>query len=189
MYTCFWLHFVLKLKLTFVPLDPKGYWGRKVHPRRGSSLVLRWLCPSWDDPGRHPSPLPRVLPVWHRGLLWLEPAGQGGEAGQLAEGRDVRTRHYRGRMILGLSTIVMHAQMDPVERMCDFKVDRLPQHCSAGFQAAACCKHSSWETYLQARKASQSMFLVSSLCIHSLLHKHSQTLDILSLRRHLCRFV
>lgn len=56
--------------------------------------------------------------------------------------------------IIGVSSsrLLRRAHVNPVERMCDFKVDHPPPlnppppppRCSAGLQAAARCQHSSW---------------------------------------------
>lgn len=56
----------------------------------------------------------------------LESPGQGGEARQLAEGRTICARHHKGERILAAAELLRHAHVNPVERMCDFKVDHPP---------------------------------------------------------------
>lgn len=89
-----WWHVFSSLR---VPRGPERHPRGALRSRRGGSLVHGQLGPGWNDPGGHPPPLPGILPVRHGGVRWLEPAGQRSEAGQLAEGRTVRTWYHSGK--------------------------------------------------------------------------------------------
>lgn len=110
---------LLFFRYYFFPLVPPGlkwYSCRKVHPWCGSPLVLRQRCATWHQPGNHPWPLPGVLPVWHRGLRWLEPAKQRSDAGKLGQSWTVCTWHYRGKIILSDAWRFVLVQSDPLQK-------------------------------------------------------------------------
>lgn len=191
--THFWL------KSLFPPLvspGPEWHSCRKVHSWRGSSLVSGRPRPSWAEPGSHPSSLPRVLPVWHWGLLWLHPTGQRGDTGKLAQGWTVHTRHYRGKIIsaftwgLCLFSQIHHNRFDRLWTVHEGWITSLDVALQVYMLQSAA--HSTQTACRPSEQAGTGvLFLLSSLSLKgnwtpsnlSILHGCIQALDILRIRR------